>query len=79
MKPCGCEYCNDLRFISPAKYIGVSNLPKDDETRIFVEEAAKNKKFICDTFNKDGNHVLIIVDKCPVCGYEFNEEDYDSY
>ena len=79
MKPCGCEYCNDLRFISPAKYIGVSNLPKDDETRIFVEEAAKNKKFISDTFNKDGNHVLIIVDKCPVCGYEFNEEDYDSY
>ena len=21
MKPCGCEYCNDLRNIEPAKYI----------------------------------------------------------
>ena len=79
MKPCGCEYCNDLRFISPAKYIGVSNLPKDDETRIFVEEAAKNKKFIWDTFDENDDHIFVIVDKCPLCGYEFDEEDYDSY
>ena len=46
MKSCGCEYCNDLRHISPAKYIGVDNLPKYDDARIFIEDAAKNKKII---------------------------------
>ena len=43
MKSCGCEYCNDLRHISPAKYIGVDNLPKYDDARIFIEDAAKIK------------------------------------
>ena len=79
MKSCGCEYCNDLRFITPAKYIGVSNLPKDDKDRIFIEEAAKNKKFIWDTFDENDDRIFVIVDKCPLCGYEFDEEDYDSY
>lgn len=79
MKSCGCEYCNDLRYISPAKYIGVDNLPKDDDARIFIEDAAKNKKFIWDTFDENDDHILVMVDKCPVCGYEFDEEDYDSY
>ena len=79
MKPCGCEYCNDLRNISPAKYIGVDNLPKDDDIRIFIEDAAKNKKFIWDTFDENDDPIFVIVDKCPLCGYEFDEEDYDSY
>lgn len=79
MKPCGCEYCNDLRHISPAKYIGVDNLPKDDEARIFIEEATKKKQFIWDTFDENDAHIFVIVDKCPLCGYEFDEEDYDNY
>lgn len=79
MKSCGCEYCNDLRHISPAKCIGVDNLPKYDDARIFIENAAKNKKFIWDTFDENDDPIFVIVDKCPLCGYEFDEEDYDSY
>ena len=79
MKSCGCEYCNDLRHISPAKYIGVDNLPKYDDARIFIEDAANNKKFIWATFDENDDRIFVIVDKCPLCGYEFDEEDYDSY
>lgn len=79
MKPCGCKFCNDLRNIQPAKYIALANEEKrefnaDDELRKFIDEAKENKKFLLFEKNK-----IFIVDKCPVCGYVFDEEDYDSY
>lgn len=74
MKPCGCKFCNDLRYIEPAKYIGGG----DAELQEFISEAAKKKQFIHHYRTEEGT-VFNIVNKCPVCGYEFTEEDYDSY
>ena len=70
MKPYKCDFCNDLRNIQPASYIGGGS----DEFKKWIEKARKEKKFILDLGDK-----FVIVDKCPKCGYEFTEEDYDSY
>lgn len=74
MKPCGCDFCNDLRNIEPAKYIGGG----DEGLREFIEKAMKDKRFIYH-YHKDDGIMFIVVECCPVCGYEFTEEDYDSY
>jgi len=74
MKQCGCDFCNDLRNIEPAKYIGGG----DDELKKFIDKAKENKKFIYHYPMDDGT-MFEIVDKCLECGYEFTEEDYDSY
>ena len=74
MKSCGCKFCNDLRNIEPAKYIGGG----DEDLQKFLKEAANNKQFIYH-FTEGKDMVFAIVDKCPECGYEFTEEDYDSY
>lgn len=67
-------FCNDLRNIEPAKYIGSD----DEELQKFCKEADNKKKFIY--HYKDGEHtIFVIIDKCPNCEYEFTEEDYDSY
>lgn len=74
MKSCGCDFCNDLRNIEPAKYIGGG----DEEAQKFLKEADDKKQFICHFI--DGEEMIFeIVDKCPKCGYEFTEEDYESY
>lgn len=74
MKSCGCMFCNDLRNIEPAKYIGGG----DKELQDFCKEADIKKQFIY--HYKDGEYmVFAIVNKCPECGYEFTEEDYNSY
>lgn len=74
MKACGCDFCNNLINIEPAKYISGGS----DEIQNFLKKAKEDKKFIL--WEKEGNDCyLTIVDKCPVCGYEFSEEDYDSY
>lgn len=70
MKPCGCNFCNDLRNIEPAKYIGGG----DEEFKKWIETAKEHKKFILCLKNK-----FMIIDNCPECGYEFTKEDYDSY
>ena len=70
MKPYGCDFCNDLRNIEPASYIGGG----DEEFKKWIEKAREEKKFILDLGDE-----FAIVDKCPKCGYEFTEEDYDSY
>ena len=36
-KPCGCSFCNDLRNIEPAKYIGGGGA---DVLKAFIKEAA---------------------------------------
>ena len=74
MKPCGCDFCNDLRNIEPAKYIGCN----DNEIKKLIDKAKEEKKFMCHYKTEEGTYFWI-VDKCPVCGYEFTEEDYDSY
>ena len=74
MKTHGCEFCNDLRNIEPAKYIGGG----DEELRKFIDEAKGKKQFIFHCKKGDGTMVAII-DKCPICNYKFTEKDYDSY
>lgn len=75
MKSCGCNFCNDLRNIQPAKYIGLN--PKEDyseEVLNFFKRTKENKSFLL--FTPDN---IYVINKCPECGYEFTEEDYDSY
>ena len=74
MKSYGCCFCNDLRNIEPAKYIGGGN----KETKEFLDKAKAEKKFI-HHYDINGVTVMEVTDKCPNCGYEFTEEDYDSY
>lgn len=74
MKPCGCDFCNDLRYIEPAKYIGGG----DEGLKRFISEAREKKQFIFH-YPTDEGTMFEIIDKCPECGYEFTEEDYDSY
>ena len=74
----GCDWCNDLRYIEPANFIGLSD-DEDEEIKQILEDAIKNKKFITHFHDEEGNFWFGGVDKCPVCGYEFTEEDYDSY
>ena len=69
-KQCGCDFCNDLRNIQPAKYIG----GEDEEFEKWIEKAREAKQFIL--VMDDG---FYIIDKCPVCKYVFTEDDYDSY
>lgn len=70
MKEYGCDFCTDLRNIEPAKYIGGG----DEEFKERISKAREQKKFILDLGDK-----FAIVDECPMCGYKFTEEDYDSY
>lgn len=71
MKPCGCEFCNDLRNIEPAKYISGG----DKKFQEWINKAKAEKKFVYNV----REDLFIIVSSCPACGYEFTEEDYDSY
>ena len=70
MRPCGCDFCNDLRNIQPAKYIDSDNV----HFQKWIKPAREQKKFILDL-----GDLLEIIDECPKCGYKFTEEDYDSY
>ena len=74
MKPCGCDFCNDLRNIEPAKYIGGGS----ESLQKFIEGAKKEKAFIYHYPYADGT-MLKKITECPECGYTFTEEDYDSY
>ena len=74
MKPCGCSFCNDLRNIEPAKYIGGG----DDALKAFIKEASAKKQFVLHYQVEEGT-MFEIVTECPECGYIFSEEDYDSY
>lgn len=74
MKQCGCDFCNDLRNIEPAKYIGGG----DDELQEFIRNACEKKRFIHHYPVEDGTMFEIILE-CPACGYIFTSEDYDSY
>jgi hypothetical protein len=70
MKQHGCDFCNDLRNVEPAKYVGGG----DENFKKQIEHAKKQKKFLLDTGSE-----FIVIERCPVCGYKFTEEDYDSY
>ena len=73
MKPCGCKFCNDLRYIEPASYVGYSK-DASQEFKDFIDKAREEKKFL---YHPDKR--ICVVEKCPMCGYVFTEEDYDSY
>lgn len=68
---CGCDFCNDMRYIEPAGFI---SLVDDEEAEQFFKDAHKRKKFVLET-----EEAFYEVDECPRCGYKFTEEDYDSY
>lgn len=68
-----CKFCTDLRNIEPARYISCSDGDPD-----WLIEAKKKKQFIYHYWEK-GEEYFIIVDKCPVCGHVFTEEEYDDY
>lgn len=68
---CGCNFCNDMRNIQPASDIGGG----DEEFQQWIKKAREAKQFIL----VSDDDYFYIVDKCPVCGYVFTEEDYDSY
>lgn len=74
MKHCSCDFCNDLRNIEPASYIGGG----DDDFKAFIQNAKGNKKFVYH-YDVDEGTMFEVIDKCPVCGHNFTEEDYDSY
>jgi hypothetical protein len=74
VKQCGCDFCNDLRNIEPAKYVGGG----DEKLKALINKAKEKKQFIGHYPMADGVRFEVI-DKCPICGYEFTEEDYDSY
>lgn len=69
-----CDFCNDLRNIEPASYLGGG----DAEFQEWIKEKRKKKAFIM-YHNIDDEFVeLIVVEKCPVCGHVFTEEEYDE-
>lgn len=74
--PNGCEFCNDLVHIEPASYFGYDKT--NEKEKNFFEKAIKDKKFIWIDYTDSGK-TYYAVDKCPVCGHIFTEEDYDSY
>lgn len=77
MESCRCDFCLDLRNVEPAKYIGCEDT--DEEFQKFINEAKEEKKFVCHYPKNEEEMVFGIIDKCPVCGYEFTEKDYDEY
>ena len=70
MRPCGCEFCTDLRYVTPAKLLDGGN----EEFQKWIKAAREHKKFILDLGDS-----FEIIDRCPKCGYEFTENDYDNY
>lgn len=68
-----CKFCTDLRNIEPASYISASGGDPD-----WLIEAKKHKQMIYHYWDS-GNQYFVVVDRCPVCGHVFTEEDYDSY
>lgn len=73
-----CRCCTDMRYIQPAKLIGFTEWDPEDELCQMIEKAKDDKKFIAMIY-EDGDTYYGVVDKCPWCGYEFTEDDYDSY
>lgn len=72
MIQCGCEFCNDIKNIKPAKYID----DVDVLCRKWIDEAKDKKKFIL-YFSVIMPYVII--NRCPKCGHIFTVEDYDNY
>ena len=57
MKKNGCDFCNDLRNVEPAKYIH----SEDKGLQEFLEKADKNKKFIT-ILHKQDETILFLND-----------------
>lgn len=72
----GCDFCSCMINIEPACYISGGG----KEFEEFIDKAHVEKKFICHYYSDDEKTMIFtVVDKCPVCGYEFTKEDYDNY
>lgn len=72
-----CEWCNDLRNVEPAKYIGFAGGNDPD----WLIDAKKRKAFLYFQKEADGSTTWYELINCPYCGQQFegNEELYDSY
>lgn len=68
-----CDFCEDLRNIEPASYLGGG----DEEFQSWIREMRKKKAFIWVRSADDG-YELSAVEKCPVCGHVFTEEEYNE-
>lgn len=87
MKSYGCDFCNDVNNIEPAKSIDLeSYIDTDVKNREEViqglkkmlKEEDKKKKFVRH-FKNSVEICFAEVSTCPKCGYKFTEEDYDTY
>ncbi len=72
----GCDYCNDLRNVEPARYISFSDA--DCEANKELRKLDKEKKFI-HHFIYEGERIFEVVEKCPICEIVFTDEMYDNY
>ena len=70
-----CGYCSDWRCVAPAYSIDFRG--SDDELGVWLAKAQKEKKFVSQWLIHGVAH-FAIVEKCPECGYEFTERDYDG-
>ena len=68
-----CDYCEDDRFIEPAGNIH-SN---DSDTNDILKQCHEEKKFFRIHYLNGIVDSLEVVDRCPICGHLFTEEDYD--
>lgn len=67
-----CEWCEDLRNVQPARYIGTD----EPELKAWLEQRDKEKQFVY-IYHKE--NCFYVVTECPYCHHVFTAEDYDSY
>lgn len=70
-----CAYCEDLRYIEPAKYISVSGGPEPK----LLTRAKRERKFLESIFENGRLAGFYVIEdgKCPYCGKELVLDDYD--
>lgn len=70
-----CKYCEDLRYIQPAKYVSLSGGEDPD----WLKQAKQGKKFL-ESIHEHGRLTgFYIVDTCPACGRALSSKLYDEY
>ena len=71
-----CKYCEDLRYIEPAKYIGMSGGDDPD----WLKKAKQEKKFLEAVYDEHRHLTgFYVVNECPICGQALTPELYDEY
>lgn len=72
-------YANEYHMGTFDVYVYAYNVQQainivNEEFRKTILEAHEQKKSLL-----IGKHIFCVVNQCPICGYEFSDEDYDSY